>query len=138
MKWLICSNKQGRPYAFEAASIKGSIRNALSDLLSLKQLKLSEDEESGADQLRNRNTNHLFPGLYLILNDDGQNFPRLVGFWVVFGHHYLEDGPQGAPDKDPPYAQEILEALTEEVWWENYVVYPREGKTWNPLISSII
>ena len=92
MKWLICSNKQGRPYAFESASIKGSIRNALSDLLSLKQFVASDEEENGAQQLRSRNTNHLFPGLYLILKDDGESFPQLVGFWVVFVCWSLEFG----------------------------------------------
>ena len=55
------------------------------------------------------------PGLYLLLNDDG-DFPQLVGFWIVFGSAY-RGWPQG-PDRDPPYAQEILEALTEEVWWK--------------------
>ena len=38
--------------------------------------------------------------------DDGTQ-PLLAGFWIVFGHHYLEDGPFGPPDKTPPYVEEI-------------------------------
>ena len=59
---------------------------------------------------------------------------HLAGFWIVFGHHYLEDGPFGPPDKTPPYVEDILEALTEEVWWKNYSVYPQKDQEWKPTI----
>ena len=67
--------------------------------------------------------------MFLILHQKS-----LVGFWIHLGAHYLEDGVNGAPDKDAPYAGEILEALTEEVWWKNLDVYPLDGKTWKPII----
>ena len=130
MNWIICANRRGEPYTFEAASIKGSIRTALGDLLVSKQDRNRDDAISN---LRLRNTKELKEGLYLILSDDG-GFPKLVGFWIVFGSAYLEDGPKGAPDRDPPYAQDILEALTEEVWWKNYDVFPYAKKVWNPMI----
>ena len=130
MNWIICANGRGEPYAFEASSIKGSIRSALGDLLKAKQDK---NREKVLENLRLRNTKNLKAGLYLILGDEG-DFPKLVGFWVVFGKTFLEEGPKGAPDKDPPYAQEILEALTEEVWWKNYEVHPYANKVWNPII----
>jgi hypothetical protein len=130
MNWIICANRRGAPYNFEASSIKGSIRTALGDFLSSKQ---DQDREEAKANLRLRNTKEMRPGLYLLLNDEG-DFPQLVGFWLVFGPAYLEDGPKGAPDRDPPYAQDILEALTEEVWWKNYDVYPYAKKVWNPLI----
>ena len=42
MNWIICANGRGEPYAFEASSIKGSIRSALGDLLKAKQDKNRE------------------------------------------------------------------------------------------------
>ncbi|MAA80020.1 MAG: hypothetical protein CL916_12265 [Deltaproteobacteria bacterium] len=130
MNWIICANRRGTPYNFESSSIKVSIRAALGDFLQSLQ---EQDKEDSKRNLRLRNTKQMLPGLYLLLNDEG-DFPQLVGFWIVFGSAYLEDGPKGAPDRDPPYAQEILEALTEEVWWKNYNVFPQQNKTWNPLI----
>ena len=130
MNWIICANRRGAPYNFEASSIKGSIRLALSDFLASKQDKNREESKTN---LRKRHTKELRSGMYLLLNDEG-DFPQLAGFWIVFGPGYLEDGPKGAPDRDPPYAQDILEALTEEVWWKNYDVFPYKNKVWNPLI----
>lgn len=76
------------------------------------------------------------PGLYLLWNL-GEN-PHIVGFWVVFGSEYLDNGPMGPPDLDPPYAAEILTAATEAVWWKNL---PTWGSTasgldrdWTPLV----
>ena len=129
MSWLICGrNKRGDPYSFECSSIKLSMRTALGDLNALFQAK------DGAERLRERHTGNLRNGLYLLLKDKGDNDLRLAGFWVVFGHSYLEDGVQGAPDKDPPFANEILESLTEEVWWKNLVVWPLKGRVWNPIM----
>lgn len=128
MSWLICgSDKQGNPFSFEANAVKGSCRATLSTLL---EVLAGEDP---LETLRARSGFARKPGLYQLLWDDGSNI-YLAGFWVVFGHHYLEDGPYGPPDKVPPYSEDILEALTEEVWWKNYAVYPREENTWKPTL----
>lgn len=128
MSWIICGeDKQGRPFSFEANSVKGSCRVALGALLE------ASNKSGGADILRARKTTARQPGLYKLLWDDG-NQVHLAGFWIVFGHHYLEDGPFGPPDKTPPYVEDILESLTEEVWWKNYSVYPKRDKEWSPTI----
>jgi hypothetical protein len=128
MSWIICgSDKQGTPFSFEANSVKGSCRNTLGILL--ETLK----EEDGVETLRDRVSLARKPGLYQLLWDDGSTV-YLAGFWIVFGHHYLEDGPFGPPDKDPPYVEDLLEAMTEEVWWKNYPVHPRVKNRWRPTI----
>ena len=128
MSWIICGeDKQGNPFTFEANSVKGSCRTALGALLEAK------DQPDTAEVLRSRQSLVRKPGLYTLMWDDGTQ-PLLAGFWIVFGHHYLEDGPFGPPDKTPPYVEEILEALTEEVWWKNYSVYPQKEQQWQPTI----
>ena len=128
MSWLICgSDKQGNPFSFEANAVKGSCRATLSTLLEI----LSGEEPQ--ETLRARGSFARKPGLYQLLWDDGTKI-SLAGFWIVFGHHYLEDGPFGPPDKVPPYSEDILEALTEEVWWKNYDVYPRTENVWEPIL----
>ena len=128
MSWIICGeDKVGNPFPFEANSVKGSCRNALGNLLE------TMDQPDTEDSLRARHCGARKPGLYMLLWDDGV-VVSLAGFWIVFGHHYLEDGPFGPPDKTPPYVEDILEALTEEVWWKNYAVYPTAEQTWKPTI----
>ena len=120
MSWLICGeDKQGNPFAFEANSVKGSCRVALGQLLE------AQDLMDSADILRAHQSLVRKPGLYTLMWDNGSQL-FLAGFWIVFGHHYLEDGPFGPPDKTPPYVEEILEALTEEVWWKkSFCISPK-------------
>ena len=128
MKWqLIGKNRKGDPFAFESSAVKGAIRNAL--LSYGGWMRDGEDAES----ILQRRSLLAKPGLYLLFNNDTEE-PKLAGFWVVFGHHYLEDGVRGAPDRDPPYADDVLEALTEEVWWKNLDVWPLANKTWRPVL----
>ena len=128
MSWVICgADKQGNPFPFEANSVKGSCRTALGSLLE------AFDQPDTEEVLRARHSLGRQPGLYTLMWDDGVIL-RLAGFWVVFGHHYLEDGPFGPPDKTPPYVEDMLEALTEEVWWKNYAVYPEQDQQWKPTI----
>ncbi len=134
MSWIICGeDKVGNPFPFEASSVKGSCRHALGDLLEIM------DQSTPGEVLRARHSLARKPGLYMLLWDQeagegGGSQIQLAGFWIVFGHHYLEDGPFGPPDKTPPYVEDILEALTEEVWWKNYAVYPKQGQEWKPTI----
>lgn len=72
------------------------------------------------------------PGLYLLWNVDDQ--PALAGFWLAFGGEYLEAGPVGPPDREPPFVAELLVAATEAVWWDSFRVWPRRGGTWSPLV----
>jgi hypothetical protein len=61
----------------------------------------------------------------------------LVGVWLVFGATWTDRGDAGESTL-PPYAGEVLTALTEAVWWDRLEVAPREhdGKadTWTPLV----
>lgn len=70
------------------------------------------------------------PGLYLIFSAES----AILGFWVVFGSSYLEDGPTGPPDHHPPYVSGLLQAATEAVWWRKLRVAPRAGGTWRPVV----
>ena len=128
MSWIICGeDKQGNPFKFDSSAVKASCRVALEALL------MADNKKDGMEILRSRATDARKPGLYKLLWDDGVTL-SLAGFWIVFGHHYLEDGPFGPPDKTPPYAADILEALTEEVWWKNYMVYPKKDTQWSPTL----
>ena len=135
MTWLFCGkNKKGEPFPFDASSTKASVRVALADLINLYSV------DNGDDRLRQRHTRHLVTpprsasgGLYLIFQDDEVGFPKLAGFWVVFGPNYLAEGVQGAPDRDPPYAADMLDALTEEVWWRNLATTGAK-KAWYPIL----
>ena len=129
-------NKRGTPFPFEASSVKGSVRKALSLMRDIfrecqrkVELDMNGDPLSEDDKLGKYHGDLQQNGMFLILHQKS-----LVGFWIHLGAHYLEDGVNGAPDKDAPYAGEILEALTEEVWWKNLDVYPLDGKTWKPIV----
>lgn len=67
------------------------------------------------------------PGLYLLVEGEA-----LVGFWLTFGESYLDDGP--GPGRVPPYAEHLLEAATEEIWWERMNVTPKRGTRWSPIV----
>ncbi|MEL6345919.1 MAG: hypothetical protein AAFV53_22600 [Myxococcota bacterium] len=142
------------PFSFEASAVAGSARGALAHLVEQYQTQdrwsrlhvpSSQPELPGRAEGRKA-------GLYLILRTEEeigpyqprrkqryeplQQQPRLAGFWVVFSHTYLGEGVVGPPDKEPPYVQGILEACTEEVWWNNLSVYPHspEEGTWKPCL----
>lgn len=71
------------------------------------------------------------PGLYIVLSGDP---PAILGFWIVFGPSFLDDGPAGAPERVAPYAAGLLDAATEEVWWRTLRVKQDEPGRWSPLI----
>ncbi|MCB9765010.1 MAG: hypothetical protein H6739_34875 [Alphaproteobacteria bacterium] len=73
------------------------------------------------------------PGLYVVWHDDDGRF-AIAGFWLVIGPNFLGEGPPPAPEGVPPFAHELLTALTEQVWWRTLQVWPEEGGTWRPLV----
>lgn len=76
------------------------------------------------------------PGLYILLRgpEGSPDSLAIAGFWVVFGANYLDEGTLGPPDKHPPYANGLLEAATEEVWWRTLRVDSETPGSWRPLI----
>lgn len=68
------------------------------------------------------------PGLYLLVDDQD----ALLGFWLTFGDGFLEEGP--GPGRVPPFAEDLLEAATEAIWWERLKVAPLKAGRWQPLI----
>lgn len=74
------------------------------------------------------------PGLYVILSVSEGRKPEIAGMWVVLSSSYLVSGPLGPPDKVPPLTQGLLDAATEEVWWQNLHVTRGPRGAWCPLI----
>lgn len=96
-----------------------------------------------AQAVREGNARRLAPvsaktaGLYLLLEGPEEAQPkqlRIVGFWVVLGNTWMVKGPAGPPDREPPVAKALLDAATEEVWWESLPVASKKKGVWNPLV----
>ena len=109
------------PFPFDVNAVTTSARGALG--------KVNAALEAGlGDRLLETESYGEEPGLYLVLRSDGDKEPRIAGFWVVFGVGYFDEGVTGPPDRHPPYARGLLDALTEEVWWRNLrVASDRKG-----------
>lgn len=138
------------PFPFEASAVAGSARFALGDLVEQYQAEArwSRLHHCAVSADKPGRSDGRAAGLYLLLqaDEDVGPFqpnkppvvaalsakPKLVGFWVVFGRSYLGEGVVGPPDREPPYAQGLLDACTEEVWWNNLDVHPRKGGVWTP------
>ena len=73
------------------------------------------------------------PGLYVLVREDVDG-PRIAGFWVLCGSDYLRTGPLGPPEREPPFAGDLLEAATEVVWWQTLDVTLSADGAWRPLI----
>lgn len=76
----------------------------------------------------------LEPGLYVFLRGPDASSLAIAGFWVVFGANYLDEGTLGPPDKHAPYANGLLDAATEEVWWRTLKVDSPIPGQWRPVI----
>jgi len=72
------------------------------------------------------------PGLYIIWATG--DTPAVAGFWVCFGPEYTLDGPPGPPDREVPFVRELLNALTEAVWWQSLRVAPEDKGVWHPVV----
>ncbi len=76
-------------------------------------------------------------GLYLMLTGPEEAEAKkleIAGFWVVLGNNWMTKGPVGPPDREPPVAKALLDAATEEVWWESVPVASKKKGTWSPVV----
>ncbi|MFH1466855.1 MAG: hypothetical protein ABIO70_20900 [Pseudomonadota bacterium] len=118
------------PFPFDPGAVGTSTRAALA---ALRERLEAERPEAMLEASAHGGE----PGLYLLLapaSPSAPGRPSLLGFWVVFGATYLEQGPVGPPERHPPYAMGILNALTEEVWWRTLPVVGFQRRTWCPVI----
>ncbi len=117
------------PYPFDVNAVTTCARQALGAVGS------ALDAGRGTDllDLAASGDEH---GLYVVLSQRGPDDadPRIAGFWVVFGIGYFDDGVSGPPERHPPYAQALLDAATEEVWWRSLRVSGGKRGTWNPIV----
>ena len=121
------------PFPLDLQTVGASARAALGPA------RLGMDDPSFSDRLIKKGSTGEEPGLYVLWDDppgsSSQAQPSMVGFWLTFGPSYVEGGPQEPLDRHPPFADEVLEALTEEVWWQGLRVTPRDpDPRWRPLI----
>jgi len=112
------------PFPLDPLALQGCARFAL----DAAEAVLRSGSESG---LEREASDADEPGLYLLWSNDPDY--AIVGFWLVFGPGFLESEAH-VGERAPPYARALLDAATEEVWWRNLQVAPREGDTWRPTI----
>jgi len=118
------------PFPFDANTVTACGRFALnsvaSDLRAGRGAELMEASLPGTD-----------PGLYIVLRHDEARDPEpaIDGYYIVLDSAYLVSGPVGPPDRVPPFAQELLDAATEEVWWQNLqVTRNKKDGAWRPFV----
>jgi hypothetical protein len=112
------------PFPLDLSSIQSSTRVALDAAEAALRAGLEVLVENDASPGN-------APGLYIVWTTE----PRylVAGFWVVVGANWLESEDRPG-ERAPPFVQELLDAATEEVWWQNLEVHPREGNTWRPVV----
>jgi hypothetical protein len=113
------------PYPFDEKTVTASARGALAVVVGA--LRAGE----GAALVAGAATGQE-PGLYILLDTAAE--PLIAGFWVVAGSSFTEKGPAGPPDREPPFAQELLDATVEEVWWKDLPVNKGKNGVWRPLV----
>jgi hypothetical protein len=115
------------PFPFDEQVVVASARAALAVVTGLIRDGLSADilasEATGEE-----------PGLYVTVLADAKGNPLISGFWITFGSTYTDRGPAGPPDRQPPFALKLLDAVTEEVWWKNLPVTKSKGGRWRPAL----
>lgn len=129
------------PYPFDPKTVVASTRAALADVARTLRSGRGEDLLEGmtaatSDGLRaERHGTVVEPGIYLLMSHDGSAASlAIAGFWVIPDGGYLNHGPNGPPERVPPFAQSLLDAATEEVWWQNLKVKLSADKSWRPLV----
>jgi hypothetical protein len=120
------------PFPFEPKAVVASARDALS--ATTEALRRGR-----GDDLVEAPSTGSEPGLYLILESGPRVSSRggdvaIAGFWMVFDGDYINYGPAGPPDRVPPFAKELFDAATEEVWWRNLAVNAGADRTWRPIV----
>ena len=131
------------PYFFDPKTVVASARAALADVARTLRAGKGEDLLEGMtaataspDGFRaERHGSAVDTGLYLLMSHDGTAASlEIAGFWVIPDGSYLNHGPNGPPERVPPFAQSLLDAATEEVWWQNLKVKLSPDKAWRPLV----
>ena len=74
------------------------------------------------------------PGLYLLWRDDGA--PALVGLWISLGARFAGSAAGEGGARRPPFAEELLTALTEAVWWRSLPVDSTSHRSWRPVLVT--
>jgi len=116
------------PFDFDLDAQVASAREALG---TVAQAVRAGDDKPLASVLPKKS------GLYLLLEGPEDAQPkqlRILGFWVSLGNSWMAKGPAGPPDREAPVAKALLDAATEEVWWENLPVASKRKGSWTPLI----
>ena len=133
------------PYPDDLPNIASVVRGAL-DVVDDVPTHLPEIEEGATpsgQQWKDLFTKHRFQamsqrtqgGFYVLWRME-KGALALAGFWVCFGPKYFEAGPAGPPDREPPFAREILDVVTEMVWWRwsRPAVWPCQKNRWQPVL----
>ena len=133
------------PYPDDLANIASVVRAALDvvDDVPTQVPEVAPGETPSGAVWRDLFTKHKFQaitqrtqgGLYALWRLD-RGALALAGFWVCFGPKYFELGPAGPPDREPPFAREILDVVTEAVWWRwaRPAIWPSQKNRWQPMI----
>lgn len=131
MSWYL----QG-PFPLDLGSVKGSMKSVLA---STERVDAGTFE--GRADVRPAEGAGGAPGLYAVWRKEepnGKNAQHgwsFAGLWLLFADNWIDKGTEGPPQSHPPYALEILEALTEAVWWKMRVPrWPLNGHVWSPLV----
>ncbi len=115
------------PYVFDIKTVVACGRAALAHvgeaLRTGNVAELIDQAVTGTD-----------PGLYVCLEHDGDDDYSIAGFWIVQSVDYLALGPAGPPDRVPPFVQDLLDAATEEVWWQSLKVSLAADGSWRPVV----
>lgn len=121
------------PFPLDLQDVGASTRSAIASA------RVSMEDREFSTRLRSGEPDGATPGLYLLWDHPSgageKTPPALAGFWLTFGPGYVEGGPQEPLERFPPFADKLIEALTEEVWWQGLRVTPRDPKPrWRPLL----
>ena len=115
------------PFPFDEQVVVASARAALAVVTGL--IRGGQGEELLASTATGVES-----GLYVSLVTGADGSPLISGFWVTFSGAYTTRGPAGPPDRQPPFALGLLEAVTEEVWWKNLPVAKARAGLWRPVM----
>lgn len=133
------------PYPDDLANIASVVRAALDvvDDVPAQVPEVAPGEAPSGAAWRELFTKHRFQaitqrtqgGLYVLWRLE-RGALAMAGFWVCLGPKYFELGPAGPPDREPPFAREILDVVTETVWWRwaRPAIWPAQRNRWQPMI----
>ena len=113
------------PFPFDEQVVVASARAALAVVTGMLR-------DGRGDELFAQSATGEQSGLYVTLDQYNAGRAVITGFWVTFGSTYTDRGPAGPPGRQPPFALNLLDAVTEEVWWKNLPVSKSRNGRWKP------